>query len=363
MIVLLCVIACCLSVWVAHLSPYLQPFGFGHFLHSGSHFCKCETLYYIDVWEHFGGDRHIDVDWSLIIEDLYSPELGFMDICEAVFAIGNPLGCRGSACVEVITTLHGSAPSLWRRVEGCSGFIILGQSRWEISWIFREIRHGSVIQDETPHDLLPPAPPPLVLIVPQASPYLLLGHSEITPPAAVHTMVIDDAHARMDLSDDSSVWDDLEGMPMASLPSKFRMLDIERYTDIGCPRIHLRLYNTGMRAHGLDESQMISLFPLSLSGAAQHWKELEALRQRSDKSVFSFISCWRWKIAEIIDRSLQPRIARHVVGVPFTDFGSLVLALYDVEDGISRYASCFIFCHRATMLCSTVYRETYNILS
>ena len=35
-------------------------------------------------------------------------------------------------------------------------------------------------------------------------------------------------------------------------------------------------------------------------------------------------------------RSLQPRIARHVFGVPFTDFGSLVLALYDVEDGISR---------------------------
>ena len=34
-------------------------------------------------------------------------------------------------------------------------------------------------------------------------------------------------------------------------------------------------------------------------------------------------------------RSLQPRIARHVVGIPFTDFGSLVLALYDVEDGIS----------------------------
>ena len=35
-------------------------------------------------------------------------------------------------------------------------------------------------------------------------------------------------------------------------------------------------------------------------------------------------------------RSLQPRIARHVVGVPFTDFDSLVLALYDVEDDILR---------------------------
>ena len=36
---------------------------------------------YIDVWEHSGGGRHIDVDWCSIFEDLYSPELGFMDIC------------------------------------------------------------------------------------------------------------------------------------------------------------------------------------------------------------------------------------------------------------------------------------------
>ena len=39
---------------------------------------------------------------------------------------------------------------------------------------------------------------------------------------------------------------------------------------------------------------------------------------------------------QMVLRSLQPRIARHVVGVPFADFGYLVLALYDVEDGISR---------------------------
>ena len=57
------------------------------------------------------------------------------------------------------------------------------------------------------------------------------------------------------------------------------------------------------------------------------------------------MSRWRGKIAKIIDRppnrdqiqmvlrSLQPRIARYVVGVPFTDFGSLVSALYDVECG------------------------------
>ena len=77
-------------------------------------------------------------------------------------------------------------------------------------------------------------------------------------------------------------------------------------------------------------------------------RELEALRQRSDESVSSFNSRWCRKIVEIIDRplemdqiqivlrSLQPKIARHVVGVSFTNFGSLVLALYDVEDGISK---------------------------
>ncbi|RVW65905.1 hypothetical protein CK203_007280 [Vitis vinifera] len=222
----------------------------------------------------------------------------------------------------------------------------------------------------------------------QASPYVLHGHSEIAPPAVAQAVVADDTHARMDrieqcmrqmrVSDGSVVWDDFGGMPVASLPAKFRMPDIERYTGIGCPRLHLRLYSTVMRAHGLDEPQMITLFPLSLSGAAQRWfaslessrrrtwddlaqeflrqfsfntvvdvsrRELEALRQRTEESVSSFISRWRGKIAEIVDRpserdqiqmvlrSLQPRIARHVVGAPFTDFGSLVMALTETDRG------------------------------
>ncbi|WKA12991.1 hypothetical protein VitviT2T_030331 [Vitis vinifera] len=247
------------------------------------------------------------------------------------------------------------------------------------------------VQDETPYDSRLPPPPPPVPAVHQASPYVLHGHSEIAPPVVAQVVVADDTHARMDhieqcmrqmrVSDGSVVWDDFGGMPVASLPAKFRMPDIERYTGIGCPRLHLRLYSTVMRAHGLDEPQMITLFPLSLSGAAQRWfaslessrrrtwddlaqeflrqfsfntvvdiskRELEALRQRTEESVSSFISRWRGKIAEIVDRpserdqiqmvlrSIQLRIARHVVGVPFADFGSLVMALYDVEDSILR---------------------------
>ena len=127
---------------------------------------------------------------------------------------------------------------------------------------------------------------------------------------------------------------------MASLLAKFRMLEIERYMGIGCPRIHLRLYSTVMRAHGLHESQLITLFSLSLSESTQRWfaslessrrrtwdnlaqeflrqfsfnivvdvsrRELEALRHRSDESISSFISRWAVKITQIVDKPLQRR--------------------------------------------------------
>ena len=203
--------------------------------------------------------------------------------------------------------------------------------------------------------------------------------------------IIDYTQARIDrieqrirslhVSDRFIGWDGYVDLPVAAFPVEFRMPNIERYTGIGCPRIHLQLYGTVMHWHRLDEAQMIMLFPLSLSGAAQRWfasldpsrcrtwadlgqefirqysfntivdvsqRELESLRQRPDESVTSFISRWREKIAQIIDRpsehdqismiirSLQPRFARHLMGFPQTDFGSLVQALYGIEEGISR---------------------------
>ena len=110
---------------------------------------------------------------------------------------------------------------------------------------------------------------------------------------------------------------------MANLPVKFCMPDIECYSGIGCPKIHLRLYNTVMRAHGIDNAHLVVLFPMSLSGVAQIWfasiellrlrtwedvahefltqfafnasidvsrRELAATRQRLDESISSFVS-------------------------------------------------------------------------
>ena len=86
----------------------------------------------------------------------------------------------------------------------------------------------------------------------------------------------------MKTSDRAITWEDLNGAPVASLLARFRMPEIERYMGIGCPHIHLRLYSTIMRAHGLDEAQMIMLFPMSLSGAAQLWfASLDVSRRRT----------------------------------------------------------------------------------
>ena len=72
----------------------------------------------------------------------------------------------------------------------------------------------------------------------------------------------------MRVSNGAISWDDFDEAPVASLPTQFRMPDIEWYMGIGCPKIHLRLYSSVMRAHGLDEAHLIMLFPMSLSGAA-----------------------------------------------------------------------------------------------
>ena len=84
------------------------------------------------------------------------------------------------------------------------------------------------------------------------------------------------------LQDGGLTWDDRDGIPVASLPAKFRMPDIERYSGIGCPKIHLRLYSTVMRAHGIDDAQLVALFPMSLSKATQRWfASVEPLRLRT----------------------------------------------------------------------------------
>ena len=66
-------------------------------------------------------------------------------------------------------------------------------------------------------------------------------------------------------------WDGYDDLLVVALPVEFRMSDIERYPGIGCPRIHLQLYCAVMHGHRFDETHVIMLFPLLLSGVAQRW--------------------------------------------------------------------------------------------
>nr|CAN70565.1 hypothetical protein VITISV_035222 [Vitis vinifera] len=248
-----------------------------------------------------------------------------------------------------------------------------------------------VVLEDTPSDLVTPPVIPVQMPATQTLHTISRDRAAVVPPMVTPVTVIEDPHSRMDRLerrirrmrdlDEMISWDDPDDVPVATLPVSFRMPDIERYTGVGCPRIHLKLYSTVMRALGLDEAQLLTLFPLSLSGVTQRWyaslessrrrtwedlaqeflrqysfsgdtsvtrRELEFLRQGSDESVSSFISRWREKAVEMIERpterdqmsmflrSLHPRFARHLTGVPFRDFRSLVQALIDVEDGISR---------------------------
>ena len=113
--------------------------------------------------------------------------------------------------------------------------------------------------------IVPPPPPPLVQSAPQVRAFVLHGQTETIPHSIVTPApIIDDTQARIDrieqrirslhVSDGVIGWDGYDDLPVAALPVEFRMPNIERYTWIGCPRIHLQLYSAVMCRHRLDEA-------------------------------------------------------------------------------------------------------------
>ena len=91
------------------------------------------------------------------------------------------------------------------------------------------------------------------------------GHTETTTHSViVPAPIVDRTQANIDrieqrirslhVSDGVMSWDRYDDFPMAAFPIEFCMPDIERYTGIGCPCIHLQLYNAVMRGHRLDET-------------------------------------------------------------------------------------------------------------
>ncbi|RVW28300.1 hypothetical protein CK203_099934 [Vitis vinifera] len=217
----------------------------------------------------------------------------------------------------------------------------------------QQSRH--VVLKDTPSDLVTPPVLPVQMPATQTLPTISHDRAAVVPPIVTPVTIVEDPRSRMDRLeqrirrmrdlDEMISWDDLDDVPVATLPVGFRMPDIERYTGVGCPRIHLRLYSTVMRALGLDEAQLLTLFPLSLSGMTQRWyASLETSRRRTWEDLaqeflrqYSFsgdTSVTRRELEFL--RQGSDEFAQHLTGVPFQDFRSLVQALIDVDDGISK---------------------------
>ena len=58
----------------------------------------------------------------------------------------------------------------------------------------------------------------------------------------------------MHVTDGVMSWDGYDDLHVAALLVEFHMSDIEKYTGIECPRIHLQLYSVVMRGHRLNET-------------------------------------------------------------------------------------------------------------
>ena len=111
-----------------------------------------------------------------------------------------------------------------------------------------------VVLEDTPSDLVTPP----VLPVQMPATQTLHDQTTVIPPIVTPVTIIEDPRSRMDRlerrigqmrdPDEMIPWDELDDVPVATLPVNFRMPEIERYTGVGCPRIHLRLYSTVMRA-------------------------------------------------------------------------------------------------------------------
>ncbi|RVW19820.1 hypothetical protein CK203_115346 [Vitis vinifera] len=126
--------------------------------------------------------------------------------------LGNPLGKQGSACVDVMTTLHGSTPFLGRHVEGYimpevrSYRATLVQRLIQCFYVYMSVFVHNLdspswtrVRGSAQYDHAVPLPPSLSQSVPQPASYVLHSQIDVIPPPIVAPIpASEDVHAHMD---------------------------------------------------------------------------------------------------------------------------------------------------------------------
>ncbi|RVW36246.1 hypothetical protein CK203_107285 [Vitis vinifera] len=165
----------------------------------------------------------------------------------------------------------------------------------------QQSRH--VVFEDTPSDLV--TPPVLLVQMPVAQTLHTISHDQavVIPPIVTSVTIVEDPRSHMDrlerrikqMRDPNEMisWDDIDDVPMATLPM----------------RHNCSLCSIVIERHDTEMVRFIRVISLENLGGLS-------------TGVFETIFI-QW-------------FARHLTGVPFQDFRSLVQALFDVDDDISR---------------------------
>ena len=130
-------------------------------------------------------------------------------------------------------------------------------------------------------------------------------------------------------------YDSLSLFPDVRLPPKFTMPTLDKFDGTGCPKSHLKMYIRAMQPLGMTEEVLAQMFQNTLTGAAIRWflnlddakarswedichefheqykynievditrRDLETTKQEPKESFSTFITKWRTKAAQMMNR-------------------------------------------------------------
>ena len=139
------------------------------------------------------------------------------------------------------------------------------------------------------------------------------------------------AHKMEDLMD----YESLSLFPDVRLPPKFKMPTLDKFDETGCPKSHLKMYMRAMQPLGATEEILAQMFQNTLTGAALRWflnlddararswedicrefhkqykynievdiirRDLKTTEQEPKESFSTFITKWRVKVAQMMNR-------------------------------------------------------------
>ena len=157
------------------------------------------------------------------------------------------------------------------------------------------------------------------------------------------------------------------------LPPKFKMPVLDKFDGAACPKSHLKMYMRAMQPLGATEEILAQMFQNTLVGAALRWflnmedicrqfynqckynievdmtrRDLETTKQESKESFSTFITKWRSKAAQMMNRpneekqltivvkNLLPIYHKYLFAQYFPNFKALIAASTQINDVIKN---------------------------